>query len=308
MLIAVLLLTACGKIKEKTEREEMGLRGNVQSVTEVSFRAYEDGEELVVVGLERSDFSNMASDFMVVFNLQGDAIERDFYFSGELMMWNKYYYEDGLLRFSEVFFAETSDSVPAFMTFFTYNQENKMLTSTMYDIDSVMVMYQEYSYDKEGHLYDETVFDGNRERVGRNFYTYNKKGQMIETRICGPSGELLERRVQAYNSRGEVKKSEVFDAENVLVEVVTAKHDKNGNVQQESYESIEDEVETIHKYKYNAHGDVEKIIYDASVEDEPIVVTFTYEYDEQGNWTVCLERQAGEVMFLIERHLTYFEK
>ena len=309
LVILVLLISGCSRVKQEvSEREEMGLRGNVESVVELSYSAYEDGKELVIVGLERSDFANMPSDFQILFDRQGQVIQKMFYYDGLPMMWNNYYYENELLMFSEVFFAENSDSIPSFITTFTYNKEDKLLTSTMYDSDSAMMIYQEYSYDPQGNLYDETVFDSNKERLGRSFYQYNKLGQLIELRICGPEGDALERRTYSYDRRGEIKESHVFDYEDMLLESEVKKYDSKGNVLTEKYVKYVDEIETTQQYSYNRQGDVEKVIYQANVEDGSLVVEYHYEYDEQGNWTECIERQDGEVAYLIERHITYFNK
>ena len=283
----------------------MDLRGDVESLSEISYSVVEENGEITVLGSGRSDFSKSGSDEFVRFNTNGDVIERFVVIDGEVMLWNFYKYDNNLLQSAEVYFAEISDSIPEYVTNFTYNENGKPFTMTTLQRDSVVFMFKEFGYDAKGEVYDEVVFDANGERLGRTFFTYNKKGEVTESRICGPSGELLERRVQAYNSKGELKRLEVYDQDNVLLETTEFNYDKNGNITKDAYES-NDGFKSVVKYSYNHHGFVDKIIYQSSIFEKPLEVTYEYQYDNANNWIESIERQDGEMIYVTKREISYF--
>ena len=124
MVLFALLLAGCSSSRpeKKSARQELGLRGDVKSVTEYSFLYLldENGQEQLIP--QRFELTESPFDFTVEYTRDGQLQERMVLGSdGSPLVINKYQYQDGKQVMVEVYTEGNDSGVSNFVSVFKYN-------------------------------------------------------------------------------------------------------------------------------------------------------------------------------------------
>ncbi|GGB79842.1 hypothetical protein GCM10007424_19970 [Flavobacterium suaedae] len=200
----------------------------------------------------------------------------------------------------------------------TFNRQDKL-------VDKVT-----YVYDDNGNLTGENLYLNNDKVVVKNAYKYNENNQKVSYTRYDKNSEIL------FNTQYEYK------GDNLILEETRGKegeveysrkmtYDDNGNMLSKiSYDSYDDS-ETIEKFVYDGKGN--KVTWDVQKNGEPFLkinytynengdVTgvrtynnigkaieerkYTYNYDKEGNWIKKSIYIDGELKFVEQRDITYY--
>lgn len=207
---------------------------------------------------------------------------------------------------------------------------NKLVEKLTFNKQDKLVDKVTYVYDDAGNLTGENLYLNNDEVVIKNAYKYNGNNQKVSYTRYNKDSELL------FNTQYEYK------GDNLILEETRGKEDKieyskkmtyddDGNMLSKiSYDSYEDS-ETIEKFVYDDKGN--KITWDVQKNGEPFLKInysynekgdlnglstynnsgkiieerkYKYDYDKEGNWIKKNIYINGELKFVEQREITYY--
>ncbi|NDJ00115.1 RHS repeat protein [Flavobacterium sp. LaA7.5] len=200
----------------------------------------------------------------------------------------------------------------------TYNRQNN-------PIDKIS-----YVYDKNGNLTGENLYLGTEFIQIKNLYKYNNKNQkvaesrydkdsniiytteyeynndkLIVKKVTNGNGEIEYMEKMSYNPKGELEIKTTIDNFDNTQTIERFMYDDKGN---KTALSVEKNNELYMKvsYTYNEKGLLEKLIMTDSTENAVDTRTYTYTYDDKGNWTEKIIIINGENKFIEKREITYY--
>lgn len=185
-----------------------------------------------------------------------------------------------------------------------------------------------YIYDKEGKLVKCSEMDENGDTALVSRYIYNHQGICSEIdkysggKLVGKLLNLLDgsrvTEVKEYNEAGiieNVYKYEYTGNElsagtvlNKSGEVVSSFNYEflNGQICSEIEKNGNGDIWTVAKYKRNTNNDIIETTKSYPKDASEYKPTFTYEYDNQGNWIKQTQFYEGEIAGIIIRNITYY--
>lgn len=261
---------------KKNDLQELNLFGKVKSISENSTYAT---ERFGRIEKDPNKKSNHSLDYgsYIVFNEHGYKTEEYRYKStGELSSKNLYKYNDkGDL--SEVLEYSGSGDLNVNMTF-NYNEMGHKSETIARNNDGVLRWRALHKYDADGILLEEYYYFSNGKLSDKFIYKYNEG-----------------KKVQQW----------VYDDRDSLVSKMLVKQFRN-DLPSEVYFYNRYSGGAIEKYKYDEYGNkIEKInFYDNRINGK---LRFTFEYDDQKNWTKMIKYENDILLSITERDIEYFE-
>ena len=319
-----LLLSSCGggvvKKEKKSDREEMGLVGKVESLRTVS----ESGKGTLYVFNEAGNLLRKSSveegmDMDMEEKLLAEYAYGD---DGKIESISHYSNMDGSLETKEVY--DANGNMTALEKYNnTYGSEGRVskLYSTqhfVYDEKGLLVKSYmndnegnatEYKCDAAGNILEQTDrFMGKVSRILRFSYQYDNRGNITEE--CQYTPEIPGDKSPATGKEKE-KKVYKYDKNDFMLEQVQSSytHDEKEHYLKQ---------ERVFKYTPDEHQNPVEVISSVYTYPEPqvkdgekhysegIPVTMEYTYDAQGNWTDRKRVQGKQVTYDF-RTIVYFE-
>lgn len=171
-----------------------------------------------------------------------------------------------------------------------YDEEGRLIESNSFGDFNLK---QTFKYDEKGNLIESS--DG-------YFYKYNEKGNMIEEYY---DGFFQRKRTFIYDEKG--RKIEM-NSKDGLFSKMTYKYDKQENLIEESWYEMDGSLSEKRTYKYDEKRNItEMIIYipDGNLYIERLS-SYTYEYDDKGNWIKKIAFINGTPANLLIREYKYY--
>ena len=202
----------------------------------------------------------------------------------------------------------------------TFNNDNK-------GIDRVT-----YAYDKNGNLIGENLYLGTEAVQYKNVYEYDDNGKKTSDIRYNKDSEIVYKTLFEYDGdKISVRETTNGDGEVEYIEKFT--YDDKGNVTVKSTYEKYDDSETTDKFRYDEKGNkiswvidkngVEIMKAEYTYDDKSNLTliqtyygdklseteerSYTYEYDDKGNWIKKKVSINNKPEFIVERKITYFK-
>lgn len=262
--------------KKKNDLGEYNLKGEVKSLREFSYVAFEKLGE-IIKGERKNDF-----EVARIFNKKGFCIEYYTYNSNEELntkIISEFNNKDNIVE-TNIY---EPDGTLSSKTTFKYDDNNNIIESYSYYYLYDNLMKQTNEYDINGNLIEHNMYSGfndlTKNVIEYNLfitetYKYDEKGNQIEYNLGDSKWKLK------YDDQGNEIESNIYDSTGNLEKKRTSKYDNTGNL--------------IEFIKYNPEGVLE------------IKYNFKYEYDEKDNWVKMIEFENDKPLIITEREIEYY--
>lgn len=166
-------------------------------------------------------------------------------------------------------------------TAYDYNPAGKLLRlSRKHSFDSKMDYLLTYQYDAKGNMISEHKHYRDGKTDFKKEYSYDSSGNRVGFILYTKEGKIAERFSYAYDKKGNLAEESKYDSAGALDSRLVYKYDEKNNEIERS------------RYLESDKPDVE--------------ITWTYEYDKQGNWVLKTQLINGTVAGVIKREIEYF--
>lgn len=207
-------------------------------------------------------------------------------------------------------------------TIFKYDNKGNIVQRLVYsltDHGSGPIGERIFEYDEEGNLV--TTKWSSSYSQGKWMYKYDENGNQTEF-IVHHRGKVYKRTNYKYNEKGKVIEETLYNTDDLLVERAIFDYDENGNKILIKMFAPDERLKFRSTYKYDDRNNrIEEINFLKFGDDKANLeyaiandldkykehFTFTYEYDNEGNWIKKTKYNNGEVVFVSEREYTYYE-
>lgn len=281
LLPVLLLLAACtSKAPQKTDREEMDLKGFVRSVKTTYYRAVEKDGKVV-----RGPMNDGISYTVDYFNRKGMLTKTDYFYSSR--------------RKDE---AQTEKRIRTFDAAGERPLRDSLWSSYPDIFDGVYV----YTYDSDGQLTDKSFFSKTGKRTSRERYGYDDSGNRISRKVY-LSGELSASTSSEYDDNGnEVRAITTYygGLPRKLVQEYRYDEQQRKTDYISHYPGKKQEIH--YRFTYNEQGDIVGSEVLKKGDGSGLSEQSNYTYDSRGNWTKRTDFMQKRAVQLIEREIVYF--
>ena len=277
----ILLLLGCSNQEKENDWVKSGLKGQVKTYTEFSYKAEKRFGKIEKGKLDKR--IDVFHDFKKTYNEKGHQVQYDQYDSdGSLEAKSTYKYDENGNRIV-INSYEPDGSLYSKKTF-KYDNKGVRIESNRYNKDGSLKEKTTYKYDKKGNKIESNTYKSDGSMYEKKTYKYDDKGNKIETNKYSANGDLNYRWKYKYDEKGnkiesKMYRSKMFGSTMNLID--TDKYDEKGN-----------KVET---KKYDPYGNLK------------IRLTYKYEYDEQLNWVKRIEFENKTPAYILERDFEYYK-
>ena len=216
----------------------------------------------------------------------------------------------------------------------TYNQDGNELESVTYNAAKEEMGTWKYQYDANGKCTESTFADGrvnrrlvytyddkgnrttceemvNDELVKKTTYEYDAQGREIAILDVFVSGNIQTKREHQYDGQGNKQETNIYDEEGNLNLKQFYVYNAEGKEIERSIFNGNNTPSYKRKFKYDEKGNaVGNLAFDADGKvNASDCSKFSYEYDEQGNWTTRVTSTYDDVAKeFSEQKITYFNE
>jgi len=249
----------------------------------------------------------------ILFNQNKKIIEQ-IHFRNETMTFkrSRKYNSGGLLL--EAVINNPDDGTVKLKTVFNYNDEGKLISHFDYEPENVLVRKVIHVFSEDGNLLEFVSYradgsverrdyfdskDGDEKQI--KYFSYNPDGSVLAgaENLYDEKGRLIETKYFGINGNLEYKNVNVYDDDKKTVDGCW--YDSNGNLSSRTLITFASQGRAIAEERYSAQNELRD------------AYTFTYEFDEVGNWIkkVMLRDDAkinvGEIAGVVfYRTITYW--
>lgn len=163
---------------------------------------------------------------------------------------------------------------------YRYDSNDKLLGVKTFDQGRNLLFEQINTYDQEGNLVQMDQIHIANKTTRKTTYAYNAKGERIEQIRYEPNGDLKDSRTYAYDAQGNEIEQRFTGAQNNFIQFLSQYDEQNNLISQRWYTKAGEQTQH---------------------------TTYTYAYDEFGNWTTKRRYSNGELNMVWERALEYYE-
>ncbi|BDS12275.1 hypothetical protein [Aureispira anguillae] len=275
-LVVVLFL---GAFKGKTignavasDLEKMRLKGAIKSISQ---RVYDAGKKNGIIK-KRHLMLDPLENWDIEFNKKGYIQEKKCYDAANELI---FYYE------------------------YKYKKKRLLVKKNMYDHRNYRIEQVAYVYNGFGELAAESIYGADNTLLVRYIHTYSPKGLLKETDVHAPSSRYTASKYEfVYNKKGLVVEEYTYNNKDQLHQTNYYSYDKNDYVKEHTIKNHLDNFTFTSYSRYDERGNL--ITYQAPAEKEPLT-SYTYTFDEHGNWTCQTHYKKGSVQQIIERSIVY---
>ena len=210
-------------------------------------------------------------------------------------------------------------------------KDTLLIEQIEYNSQDILTNKTKFIYDDKGRLKEEHFYFKEPTVQFRNVYDYDDEGRKIkDARYKGE--ELDYTTLFTYEGNNLASRETTEGTENKPVRIEKFSYDANGNLAKEYMFDAFDKSETIDEYKYDSNKNMiqrtltenKKVVFETTneydtkgnlsktitvdAENTPIQqLSYTYEYDDKGNWIKKTVYKNDEPFVIVERNITYFE-
>lgn len=271
IILVFLISSLSANSQNKIHREEFGLKGNVKSVKENSYKEVEKFGEIIK---EKNRREFWLYDFYYIFNKEGNLI-------------NKYEYNsDGSLHSEYTF---------------SYNKKGEVIENSGEETLSIISNQKPeryhfiYKYDNSGNIIEQSYFKS-KKFLQKYSYKYNIENNIIEQDYYKSIDKLDSKNKYIYDDKGNIIERNLYESNGKLQYRYLSKFDDNGN--EIEIQSYKPDGSLVYRgtFEYDNYGNI----------ISGRGYTYKYEYDKNGNWISKIEFSDNIKGYIIEREIVYF--
>jgi len=295
---------------QKTDLDEMQVKGKVKTVTETEYRAAKKFGELQKEAMKDS--------IIYTFNSFGNILEKDLYVSQR----------------------ENATAILITKDTYQYNEKGKVTQWDYFELDEKNIkgdlLHKKkklYSYNQKDLLTEINYYGETNNLTERDIYKCDSKDNVSEVNDYNGDGSLSRKYTYSYDSKGGLSESKFYNQNEVLQ--ITYRYDVKGN-QVEAIDNDKSYNGSKSLAKYDEQGNrTEVIIYegDGSIRQRTIITydingyemekissfpsrktlnpdrksVKSYEYDKKMNWVKMYTSGEFNEIFVTERIIVYSE-
>ena len=260
---------ACNAENNDNNRAKNDLNGKIKSVKESYYRAANTKGDFKLRSINESTFNKEGNKTAYIqYTSEGDIISKQLY---------------------------------------TYDDKNNLIEDNSYGSYGELSTKTTYTYDSKGNRVEEILFEDGFPPL-KELYKYDDSVNMIEKKQYNPEGICWNKIVYSYDETGKMVEENRLGPDDAHIEKKLYKYDDNGNViEVQSLSSLN----SSHNYKtlsmYDNKNNLIEYSYLQDGSSAPFKTTYSYEFDEPGNWIMSTEFKDGIPQNKTEREIEYFD-
>ncbi|MCX6351305.1 MAG: hypothetical protein NTX03_05530, partial [Bacteroidetes bacterium] len=267
-------ITAQEEKPKQTHAEELELKGKVQQVKELWYKAIESDKDGVIPGKmlgSKYDTKNRLFNF----NKHGGKTE------------------------------EYTFGITGAYTKGTYNEKGVYQQSESYRIDGVLEWRAVSLYDERGNGSGTICYNAEGGVMWRNTITFNEMNKITGIYNYNPQDELSYWSENKYDDKGNQTESKIYSKDGEVTNWQTYKYnDKNDCIELNFYKPDGSlERSSSYSYEYDSDG---KRINNYTPPEKKLHESYTYKYDKHGNWIEKIKRFKNVAELIVKRDITYY--
>lgn len=201
----------------------------------------------------------------------------------------------------------TSDGDTISKQLYTYDDKNNLIEDNLYNSYGGLSSNTTYKYDSKGNRVEEILFEEGYS-PSKESYKYDDRNNIIEKKQYNPEGICWNKIRYKYDETGKMVEENHLAPDDAHIEKKLYKYDDNGNViEVQSLSSLN----RSHNYKtLSMYDDKNNLIEYSYIQDgnsAPFKTTYSYEFDEPGNWIKSTEFKDDIPQNKTEREIEYFD-
>lgn len=255
-----------------TDIDKMQLIGAVQAISQ---RVYEVSKREQTLK-KRHLMLDPLENWDIQFNKKGFITEKKCYDAGNKIL---FYYE------------------------YKYKKQNQLQRRNMYDARDYRIEQLTYTYNSLGEIAAESIYTVDNSLLVRYIHTYGTKGQLLQTDVHAPTNAYTTSKYEfVYNKEGQLIEQYTYNQKHQKHQTDLYQYDAHGFQKEHTIVNHLDDFVFTSYTQYDEKGNV--ITHQAPTEKEPLT-SYTYTFDEIGNWTRRIHYKDGKPIDMTERVLVY---
>lgn len=252
--------------------DKMQVKGNVESISQRVYELSKRGNTLKKRHLMLDPLEN----WDLKFNKKGFIVEKKCYDAANRVL---FYYD------------------------YKYKKQSQLQRRNMYDTKGYRIEQLAYTYNALGQVAAESTYRSDNSLLVRYVHTYAAKGQLVQTDVHAPANVYTTSKYEfVYNKEGHLIERHTYNQKNQRHQTDTYSYDKNGYPKIHTMTNHLDKFVFTSYTQYDAEGNV--ITFQAPTESEPLT-SYTYTFDDRGNWTRRVHYKEGKASNMVERIFVY---
>lgn len=284
-LLFIIGLTSCqSKFSNENDLKKEKLNGKVKSMTDNTYTANEKFG-VIELGSKLVNFSNKENRY-TEFNRFGFKTK------------------------------EINTTLLGHKILYNYNKDNKIVDEKiMEELSEIPYELTSKSYDKEGRLIEDNTFDTSdqkRKLLQKRKFKYDNFDNLIEVNSYDENGKLDFKEKSKYNKEGFIIENQMYSENGTLDYIQKFYYDHNNNrikYTSKGFNTATGNNQTI-KSKFNDRNlEIQcENNYEATAigRKESKVETYSYEYDDKGNWIKKIIFIANIPNTIVVRQIEYY--
>lgn len=303
IFLTIALLSACiSENSPSNDTDKYGLKGNVISFEEVSYKAdYKFGE---VIEVKREWDYEYENDKYIIFNKGGFIIE-EYYFNPKYSFggYTTFEYDKNNRISNEKEYFQ--DSTLSYITFYKYDFSGNIEEKTRYDSEKNIIEKVFYEYNINGDK-EKEIFNYN-ERKWKEI-VFNHLGNEIEITRYDTLGAISSKRKYKYDDKGNRIESTWFLSDGNLSSLKKSVYDDNNKLISSIDYNSDGEKNSEYNYAYDEQGNPIEIKWIYHFLNTSETTTYEYDYDDFNNWINRIEYKDNIPQFIVRRIIGYDSK
>ncbi len=220
VLLSLLSIISCSKVKKINSWQEMNLKGRVKSIKEIAYDLARDSKSI--------EKGELFSTSKFLFNEEGNFIEKALYDARDTLVFQHYYKSNKGLIIECV--SEQIDR-GRFKYVFRYDTQGAIQACLVYNSKGLLSFRIQCKGDDNGRPIEQIKYDANDKLIDRVKIVYDKDGHMIEKALLAPDNSLELKFLYEYDNKGNLIKEEKSNSENRIIASHSYQHkfDQKGN-------------------------------------------------------------------------------
>jgi YD repeat-containing protein len=188
-------------------------------------------------------------------------------------------------------------------TTYTYDRKGNLKGESMYLNTEYIQVKNLYEYDDQNRKIAETRYSKDK-LIYKTTFGYDGQN-LIKKETTGPTGAIEYREKRSYDKKGNLLEKYVIDSNDKSMTHEAYKYDAQGNMT-EWISTVNNIPEMQMSYKYDSHNNITAMKTKNGKGETIDDRTYTYEYDNNGNWIKKTVSVNGDLFTIAERKIEYF--
>lgn len=186
---------------------------------------------------------------------------------------------------------------------YKYKKQSQLQRRNMYDTRGYRIEQLAYTYNGLGQIAAESIYKSDNSLLVRYVHTYGAKGHLLQTDVHAPTNVYTTSKYEfVYNKEGQLVARDTYNQKHQRHQTDAYSYDENGFAKVHTMTNHLDGFVFTSYTQYDVQGNI--ITFQAPAEIQPLT-SYTYTFDEMGNWTRRVHYKNGKAVDMVERVFVY---